>query len=169
MQELAGTDCNECEHATPCVITFKEVLRVHQGRLTEERKLLLQTICDYRGHFLPEDIAAEARHRGHPVSLTTVYRNLPLLIEAGIVRRATVGEGSDRGGVRYESVWNRAHHDHLTCSRCGRQVEFSYPAIEVLQGAVAQDHGFTLERHHLELIGVCPECQAQEPVEGRPQ
>lgn len=138
---------------------FRGVLRDQDGRLTEERKALLRIICDYSGHFLPEDIAGVARSKGHAISLTTVYRNLPLLVEAGIVRRAPVGDSPDRGGIRYEPVWNRAHHDHLTCSRCGREVEFSYPAIEVLQEAVAQEYGFTLERHHLELIGTCPECQ----------
>ncbi len=100
-----------------------------------------------------------AERQGKPVALTTVYRNLPLLVEAGIVRRASVEGAPDRGGVHYERVWNRPHHDHLVCSQCGRCVEFSYPAIEVLQEAVAQEHGFVLERHHMELVGVCGKCR----------
>jgi len=138
---------------------FQDVLRAHEGRLTQERQSLLHIICASVGHFNPEEVAGLARSKGRPVSLTTVYRNLPLLIEAGIVRRATVGDGLDRAGVRYERVWNRTHHDHLTCERCGRVVEFSYPAIEILQDAVAREHGFLLERHHLELIGVCASCR----------
>lgn len=93
------------------------------------------------------------------MSLTTVYRNLALLVQAGIIRRTSIHGDNDTGGAWYEHIWAQEHHDHLVCSRCGRKVEFSYPAIEVLQEAVAKEYGFTLERHHLELIGVCPECR----------
>ena len=159
----------ECRDDCSCMERFRDVLRSQSGRLTEERKALLRFICDYPGHFLPEEIAGVARREGQSISITTVYRNLPLLVEAGIVRRAPVGDGQDRGGVRYEPVWNRVHHDHLTCSHCGQLVEFSYPAIEVLQEAVARDHGFTLERHHLELIGLCPKCRELPGPERRIQ
>ena len=97
--------------------------------------------------------------QGHPVSLTTVYRNLSLLVEADIIRRADWQETGRQGGSYYERIWGRQHHDHLACSRCGKQVEFSYPAIDLLQDAVAKEYGFTLERHCLELIGICPECK----------
>lgn len=99
--------------------------------------------------------------RGRRISLTTVYRNLPLLIEAGIIRRACLSEEKKGGGTSYEHIWGQEHHDHLVCAHCGLRVEFSYPAIDVLQEAVARSYGFKLERHHLELIGCCPDCQKQ--------
>lgn len=108
------------------------------------------------GHFVPEDLVRALARRGHRVSLTTLYRNIPLLVEAGIIRQTCISEG---GPVRYEGALGHKHHDHLICSRCGRKIEFSYPAIDVLQEEVARSHGFVLERHHLELIGLCPECQ----------
>jgi len=124
------------------------------GRLTNERKALLRFICDIDGHFKPETLVKMLGDQGYSVSLTTVYRNLSLLVQAGIIRRADVEDG----GARYEHIWGHAHHDHLVCSRCGKRVEFSYPAIDVLQEAVAREHGFVLERHSLELVGVCPDC-----------
>src|SRR5512140_936563 len=148
------------DEADACVSHFQEVLRAHDGRFTEERRQLLGAIRSIEGHFLPEEISTHAAARGHRLAATTVYRNLPLLIEAGIVRRAPATGRDERGGARYEVVWNRGHHDHLFCSRCGRQVEVHDSAIELLQEAVAKSHGFTLERHHHELVGVCPECQA---------
>lgn len=111
-------------------------------------------------HFRPEDVAENMRSSGHPVSVVTVYRSLPLLVEAGIVRRACLAEETG-GGAVYEHVWGHPHHDHLVCLRCGKTVEFSYPAIEVLQDAVAREHGFDLVRHHLELVGVCADCRAK--------
>ncbi len=118
---------------------------------------MLQALCDIEGHFRAEDVAARMRRRNRRVSVVTVYRSLPLLVEAGIVRRACIQE--EKGGALYEHVWGHEHHDHLICSRCGRTVEYSYPAIEILQDAVAREHGFELERHHMELVGVCPDCR----------
>jgi Fur family ferric uptake transcriptional regulator len=121
---------------------------------------ILQVIREIRGHFFAEEVERRLRERGHRISLTTVYRNLPLLVEAGIIRRACVSEEKKGGGSSYEHIWGEEHHDHLICAHCGLRIEFSYPAIDVLQEAVAQSYGFKLERHHLELIGCCAECQA---------
>ena len=51
------------------------------------------------------------------------------------------------------------------CSRCGKKVEFHYPAIEVLQEAVAAQYGFALESHRMELIGLCPACRPDKYTE----
>ena len=136
---------------------FKELVLRSGGRITRSRLAILETVADMEGHFLPEDLAHTLESRGRRVSLTTIYRNLPLLVEAGIVRRTCISEG---GAIRYERVLGSEHHDHLICSRCGRQVEFSYPAIEILQDAVAREHGFTLEHHCLELVGTCADCRS---------
>ena len=135
---------------------FKRVVYSSGGRITRARRAILEAIDDMAGHFVPEDLARSLGRKGHQVSLTTLYRNIPLLVEAGIIRQTCISEG---GPVRYERALGSAHHDHLICARCGRKIEFSYPAIDVLQEEVARSHGFVLERHHLELIGVCPECQ----------
>lgn len=136
--------------------SFQEVVYRSGGRITRVRRAILETIDNMSGHFQAEDLVEALRERGHTVSLTTLYRNLPLLVKAGIIRQTCISEG---GAVRYERALGHEHHDHLICSRCGRKIEFSYPAIDVLQEEVARNHGFVLERHHLELIGICPDCQ----------
>jgi Fur family ferric uptake transcriptional regulator len=138
---------------------FRAVIETHGGRWTRERLAILQVIREIRGHFFAEEVERKLHERGHQISLTTVYRNLPLLVEAGIIRRACVSEEKKGGGSSYEHIWGEEHHDHLICAHCGLRIEFSYPAIDVLQEAVAQSYGFKLERHHLELIGCCTECQ----------
>ena len=98
---------------------------------------------------------------GRPTAVLPVNRTLPLLVEAGIVGRAC-REEEVGGAAVYEHVWGHPHHDHLVCMQCGKTVEFSYPAIEVLQDAVAREHGFELVRHHLELVGLCFDCRTQQ-------
>ncbi len=135
-----------------------EGLRSSGVRLTSVRERILQTICTFEGHFRAEDVAARLRRSGFPVSLVTVYRNLPLLERNGVIRRTCLA----RGAASYERTWQSRHHDHLICTRCGKVVEFEYRAIDVLQELAAADHGFLLTGHHLELLGLCPACRAGE-------
>ncbi|HPI92552.1 MAG TPA: Fur family transcriptional regulator [Deltaproteobacteria bacterium] len=158
--------CADCSPKGTCFDKLASVLASNGGRLTRERISLLRIVCDIDGHFHPYHVLDLLREQGHTLSLTTVYRNLSLLVQAGIIRRTSVNDGSGIGGTRYEHIWDHEHHDHLMCSRCGRTIEFTYPAIEVLQEAVAKEHGFTLESHHLELTGVCPECRRKQASGG---
>lgn len=158
-QDYLKQDCVKCSPKGYCFDKYKELLHDLGGRLTSERLALLKTICDTEGHFQPNDILILLRKQGYNLSLTTVYRNLALLVQAGIICRATIQEGPRSGGVWYEHIWDHEHHDHLICSHCGKKVEFFYPAIDILQDAVAKEYGFILERHHLELTGMCPDCQ----------
>ncbi len=119
----------------------------------------MKAVCDYQGHFTPEALERHLADRGKAIALTTIYRNLPVLEQAGIIRRTSLFEEQESNGATYEHVWGRKHHDHLICAGCGRLVEFQYPALEVLQEAAAKEHGFSLFSHHLELIGYCSDCQ----------
>ena len=96
------------------------------------------------------DAGVKGAHR------TTVYRNLPLLIEAGIIQPTLVSAG-DRH--LYEAAFEREHHDHLLCTSCGRVVEFLFEAFEVLQRDLAARHGFELTGHVHELFGRCEPCR----------
>ncbi|HOO44801.1 MAG TPA: Fur family transcriptional regulator [Deltaproteobacteria bacterium] len=165
-QRYLKKGCRNCSPNGYCVDRLRSVLFSNGGRLTKERLCLLKITCDIEGHFQPHHLLELLREQGYNLSLTTVYRNLALLIKAGIIRRASIAEDQGSGGVWYEHIWAHEHHDHLVCSHCGKKIEFSYPAIEILQEAVAKEHGFTLESHHLELVGVCPECRKSNDVQG---
>jgi len=93
------------------------------------------------------------RHQGESVGLTTVYRSLQGLADAGEVDLLVTDDG--------ETVYRRCspeHHHHLVCRSCGRTVEIAGPAVEAWADAVARENGFTQISHTLELFGVCREC-----------
>ena len=119
----------------------------------------MRAMCNYKAHFTPEDIRKSLAKMGIPMAMTTIYRNLPALENAGIIQRTTFQEEQSKGAATYEHVWGRPHHDHLVCQICGKKVEFQYEAIEVLQQQVAKQHGFKLLFHHMELVGLCPACK----------
>ena len=153
----------ECREAGCCKVNYKNYLSLSSGRLTKERVILLDVICNIDFHFTPEDLQTALAEQGCTMALTTIYRNLPSLENAGIIRRTTFVEEQERGASTYEHIWGKPHHDHLLCQTCGQKIEFQYDAIEVLQEEVARKHGFTLLRHHMELVGLCPQCQENAP------
>lgn len=126
-------------------------------RRTPERERVLEQILRLNGHFTPEDVVTSFGRGREAVSLATVYRNLPVLCRAGLLRRTCLSTGE----MKYELDWNRQHHDHLICAECDAVIEFEYEAIEVLQRAVAEQHGYVLTSHYLELVGLCPDCRAE--------
>ncbi len=87
-----------------------------------------------------------------------MYRALPLLVDAGLVQPVGLG-GEVR---RYESAFGHPHHDHLVCTRCGKVVEFEFEAFEILQRAIAERHGFSLQGHVHELFGTCDRCSHRQ-------
>jgi len=88
--------------------------------------------------------------------MATVYRALPLLVDAGLIQPALVSKSD---GQRYEVAFEREHHDHLVCSGCGRVVEYQSETLEALQREIARRYGFELENHVNELRGRCKECR----------
>ncbi len=91
------------------------------------------------------------------VGLATVYRTVALLEDLGFLRRFH----DVRGEHRYLAA--RPGHGHaLVCRVCGRAVPFETCALEVLERLLALETGFVVERHSLEVYGVCPGCQEEK-------
>lgn len=111
---------------------------------------ILDEIDDFRS---AQDIHAILRSRGDSVGLTTVYRTLQALADAGQVDVLRTGDG--------ESVYRRcstSHHHHLVCRNCGRTVEVEGPAVERWAEKIGAEHGFVRVTHNVEVFGTCPDC-----------
>lgn len=111
---------------------------------------ILDEIDDFRS---AQDIHAILRSRGDSVGLTTVYRTLQALADAGKVDVLRTGDG--------ESVYRRcstSHHHHLVCRNCGRTVEVEGPAVERWAEKIGAQHGFVRVTHNVEVFGTCPDC-----------
>lgn len=112
---------------------------------------LLDQLEDFRS---AQDIHEELRRRGEGIGLTTVYRTLQALADAGEidVLRTPAGEASYRRCSAH-------HHHHLVCRDCGRTVEVEGPAVEHWAERVAAEHGFAEIDHTVEILGRCAACR----------
>ena len=113
---------------------------------------LLDELTDFRS---AQEIHEELRRRGDGIGLTTVYRTLQALADAGEIDVLRIDSG--------EAVYRRCsrnHHHHLVCRSCGRTVEVEGPAVEKWAERVAVAHGFAEVSHTVEILGVCAACRA---------
>jgi len=141
---------------------FYAYLRRNGHRITRERRVLFDEVFSRHGHLDADQLLAAMRRQGVKISRATVYRNLDLLVESGLVRRYRLG------GNRYlhEHVHVGQSHDHLVCRSCGRVVEFVSPGIAALQAEICKAHNFDPGDHHLTISSICDEC-AGSGVAGR--
>lgn len=124
-------------------------------RRTGQRELILETFLSTEDHLTSEDLYGLVQKQDDSIGLTTVYRTLKLLTEAGLAREVRFGDNK----TYYEHHYNHEHHDHMICTECGKVIEFFSPEIEALQDQMAGNFGFRPTHHSLRLWGVCSECQ----------
>lgn len=127
-------------------------------RRTGQRELILEIFLETEEHLTSEDLYFLVQKHDDTIGLTTVYRTLKLLTEAGLAREVRFGDNK----TYYEHHYNHEHHDHMICTQCGKVIEFFSAEIEALQDEMADKFGFRPTHHSLRMWGLCDECQMVE-------
>ncbi len=132
-------------------------LRHSDQRYTTRRRQLVELLVADGGPMtIPEILDAAPS-----LAQSSVYRNLGVLEEAGVVVRIVTSDDFSHYELAEELT---EHHHHLICSECGDVADFSLrEAVEVdldraLHGA-ARKAGFDVRHHRLDLVGVCVDCR----------
>src|SRR5215470_3024935 len=118
-------------------------------KMTEQRRVIARVLSDSADHPDVEQVYRRATEIDPRISIATVYRTVRLFEEANIIARHDFGDGRSR----YEEMPSD-HHDHLIDLQSGRVVEFRNEEIEKLQEIVADQLGYELVGHRLELYAV---------------
>ncbi len=135
--------------------TIAARLRDVGQRYTDGRRVLVERLASApQPSTIPELLDAPPR-----LPQSSAYRNLDVLEQAGVVHRITGGDFA-----RFELAEDLTeHHHHLICARCGSVEDFTAPpSVERTLGKALAEietaHGFTADRHRLDLIGLCADC-----------
>ena len=118
-------------------------------RMTDQRRTIATILDSVIDHPDVEELYGRINKVDKSISLATVYRTVKLFEELGILEKLEFGDGR----ARYEDA-DREHHDHLINVQNGEVIEFVNSDIEKLQEKIAQELGFKLLGHKLELCGV---------------
>jgi Fur family ferric uptake transcriptional regulator len=137
---------------------FSEYLQSRGKRITLQRRALIDYVFQRHDHFDADELIANLSQieAGQSVSRPTVYRTLNELVEAGLLRRMTLG-----GRAVYEHDYGYPQHDHLHCTICDTLIEFQSDDLLRLREAVAREHRFRVTGHRLIITGVCQDCAAK--------
>ncbi len=117
-------------------------------KMTGQRRVIARVLSDSGDHPDANEVFRRAILIDPHISLATVYRTVRVLEEKNVLERHDFGDGR----ARYEESGNE-HHDHLIDLKSGRVIEFHNDKIEKLQKLVAEELGFDLVGHRLELYG----------------
>jgi len=141
-------------------LSVYEELSQRGYRITRSRKAVIQVLDETDSWLRPEDVHLRAKNFCPSVGLVTTYRTLSLLSELGFIRRIHFADGC-HGYART----GLSHGHHLVCRLCQCAVEFhGSENIEPWVAQISKKTGFRVEEHILELLGVCPACQAEEDI-----
>jgi Fur family transcriptional regulator, ferric uptake regulator len=143
-------------------INAPQALREAGMRATRQRLTVLEALQGRNEAVTAQDLHMELRQAGEPIGLTTVYRTLAALAEAGFL---DTFEREDEQAFR---LCGDVHHHHLVCETCNSVEEIAGEEVERWVSDVTDARGFAVTGHRADIFGVCAACQRDlRPTHGR--
>ncbi|GIN23187.1 MAG TPA: transcriptional repressor [Bacillus bacterium] len=133
-----------------------ETLKKTGVRITPQRHAILEYLIQSMSHPTADDIYKSLESKFPNMSVATVYNNLRVFREVGLVKELTYGDASSR----FDFV--TSDHYHIICEECGKIVDFHYPGLDEVEQLAAHMTGFSVGHHRMEIYGVCPECSQKK-------
>jgi len=137
---------------------FKQLLKDNGLKFTIQREVILEMLYNSDEHLTPESLhhLIQEKHADLNTGIATVYRTLSLLEDSDMVTSLSFGAQ----GKKYE-LGAKDHHDHIICTKCGDISEFVDDEIESRQKKIAEELGFLMQEHSMQIYGICQPCQTK--------
>ncbi len=124
-----------------------------QLRMTNQREMILRDLKKSKGHLTADELYERVRKSMPRISLATVYRNLEILSEAGIIRKLEIS-GRQK---RFDSIIE--DHDHIYCVQCQQIENLDLDKSDMNVPTQERINGYDITGFRLEVSGLCPKCQ----------
>jgi Fur family ferric uptake transcriptional regulator len=121
--------------------------------MTPQRRVILEVVRDLDIHPTADEVYSRVRERIPRISLGTVYRNLEILTQSGMIRKLEVA------GAQKRFDGKLGQHYHLRCMRCGRVEDAPGETLSSVERHVERESEYEILGHRLEFIGLCPDCK----------
>jgi Fe2+ or Zn2+ uptake regulation protein len=135
--------------------SIRDSLKAGGKKLTRARKAILAVLEQTALPITAADVHARLAKARTAADLVTVYRNLAMLQELGLVNAV----GFHEGQMRYEVRHGRAHHHHIQCRGCGEIADLMLCPLKKLTQLIEEQTRFSVDGHTLEFFGWCPQCR----------
>jgi Fur family ferric uptake transcriptional regulator len=127
-------------------------------RMTPQRKVILEEIRKCQTHPSADEIYELVRKRLPRISLGTVYRNLEILTELGLIQKLETAGNANRFD------WDVTKHYHIRCMHCGRIDNAPVAPLHQLEDELYGATVYTIIGHRLEFVGLCPKCSKDKHI-----
>jgi Fur family ferric uptake transcriptional regulator len=134
---------------------FRSFIRRKGLRNTPEREEIVGEIFATNDHFDVDELYLRLRNKGSRVSKASIYRNLPLIMECGLIKEVW----HEDGHMHYEPLYGQSHHCHLRCIKCGKVIEFVEVELREIERRLSKKHDFLVVDHRLDVVGYCSNCR----------
>lgn len=124
----------------------------NQLRHSKQREAILNLLRSTKLHPTADWLYSELKRQYPNIGLATIYRNLKLFEEQGLVIRIDVGDGLEH----YDA--DTCNHYHFFCYYCKRVIDLD---MLPLQFDDLLPDGFSAEHHQLVFFGKCNQCQSE--------
>lgn len=118
---------------------------------SKQREAILKELCSRCDHPTADELYTQLRKEMPSISLGTVYRNLALLNNEGLIRKLTCGTADHFDG-------DPKPHYHFCCNQCGRVYDLDMQVHSELEAEAAEHTDFMIESHSLIFYGKCRNC-----------
>ncbi len=130
-------------------------------RITRQRQVILEELRKDTSHPTADEVCQRVRQKLPHISLGTVYRNLELLAEYGLIQKIELA-GSQR---RFDG--NAETHYHIHCNRCGRVEDLPVRPFRINENSFRATTRFQITGHRVEFFGLCPKCRNESELTAR--
>ncbi len=128
-------------------------------KLTPQRRAILGVILESEGeHLSAEEIYDSVRHKCPDIGLATIYRNMQMFEEAGIVYKHNFDEIRSRYELNHHNEFHR--HHHLICIGCNKVIEVEEDLLDQLESEIEEKYNFEINNHNVTFFGYCEKCRS---------
>lgn len=131
---------------------LSEICRQNGLALTHQRRVIYEILLATPGHPSPEEIYGSVRKKIPSISLNTVYNNIRVFLEKGMLREVSVHHGT----MRVET--NSHPHHHFVCVSCRSIEDIEQEVFEPVRVKEFAPPGFKVHRYSIDVIGQCANC-----------
>jgi len=135
---------------------YAVLLKENGLKATFQRMNILEVI-DKNGHMSVEDIYEEVRKIHPSLSLATIYKNIIMMQDNGIVVEVPIA------GKKSKYELAKTDHIHLICTSCGKvEDKGCQERTDAIFHQLTEEEHFKLNNRQVNLYGICEKCQMKE-------
>jgi len=125
---------------------------------TPEREEIISEIFSRHEHFDVDELFSRLREKGSKISQASIYRNIPLIMECGLIKEVWLEDGH----MHYEHVYGHGHHCHMRCIGCEKIIEFYEERLKDIENKISIENDFQIIDYRFDITGYCSDCRKEK-------